>query len=428
MSIQSLAQDWSEQMGYYRFLHNEQVTLEELGQSLSRQCQSQVSGRHVLAVNDSSEINLSAHRNRLAAEDLGVLSNARDVGFFVHPTLVLDADDGFPLGISDVHLWSRPIEQADKHTRKYKQQVIEEKESFKWLQTSESSQRWLATAKQVTYIGDREGDIYEVWTRIPNATTQALFRVCRNRKIAESPQTLYAYLSQQPCAGTYAVQVPSDPRHGREPRDAWMSVRFVPVTILRPPRLRHSDYPLSLPLYAVEAREIQPPAGQKPIHWRLLTTHPIRSLEAALQVIRWYSWRWRIEQLFAILKQHGLNLESTQLESVAAIQRLCILSLGAAVRILQLQTGRDDVSRAASLVFSQRQQQCLAQLSPRLNGRTRKQQNPFPGYTLAWATWLIARLGGWSGYASQRPPGIVILFRGLKHFDTLFEGWSLAHL
>lgn len=415
-------------MGYYRFLHNEQVTLGELRQSLSSHCQQQVGGRHVLALSDSSEINLSAHCGRLHPEDLGVLSNDRDVGFFIHPTLVLDAEDGFPLGLSDVHLWSRSLEHEDKHTRNYKQQDIEDKESFKWLQASESSQRCLAAASHVTYIGDREGDIYEVWSRIPNATTQALFRACRNRKITESPQPLYAYLSQQPCAGTYAFQVAADTRHGREPREAWMAVRFVPVTIQRPPRLRHSDYPPSLQLYAVEAREIQPPPGQTPIHWRLLTTHPIRSLEAALEAIRWYSWRWHIEQLFAILKQHGLDLESTQLASVAAIKRLCMLSLGAAVRILQLQIGRDDVSRPASLVFSQSQQQCLVQLSSRFNGRTRKQQNPFPPGTLAWATWLIARLGGWSGYASQRPPGISILLRGLKHFDNLFEGWSMAHL
>ncbi|NEQ47890.1 MAG: IS4 family transposase [Leptolyngbya sp. SIOISBB] len=413
-------------MGYYRFLHNEQVTLGELRQSLLSHCQCQIRGRQVLAISDSSEINLRAHRGRVQAAELGVLSNDRDVGFFIHPTLMLDASDGFPFGISDVHLWSRPIGHADKHTRNYKQQAIEEKESFKWLHASEYSQRCLAAASQVTYIGDREGDIYEVWARVPNTTTQALFRARRNRKIAESQQTLYAYLSEQPCAGTYAFQVTADTRKSREAREAWMAVRFVAVTIQRPARLRHSNYPPSLQLSAVEAREIQPPSGQKPIHWRLLTTHPIRSLETALQAIRWYSWRWQIEQLFAILKQHGLDLESTQLESVAAIKRLCLVSLGAAVRILQLQRGRDDACRPAALVFDSNQQQCLAQLSPRLNGRTRQQQNPFPPYTLAWATWLIARLGRWSGYTSQRPPGIALLSRGLKHFDSLFEGWLMA--
>ncbi len=89
--------------------------------------------------------------------------------------------------------------------------------------------------------------------------------------------------------------------------------------------------------------------------------------------------------------------------------------------------GVSDEGRTADVVFSAPQQRCLDALSIRLNGRTRKQQNPFPPKTLAWASWLIARLGGWSGYASQHSPGIVTLLNGLKPFETLFEGWSLSH-
>ena len=62
----------------------------------------------------------------------------------------------------------------------------------------------------------------------------------------------------------------------------------------------------------MEVEEICPPTGQEPIHWRLLTTHDLLSLEQALQVIEWYKWRWRIEQLLATLKKAGLNLEATQ--------------------------------------------------------------------------------------------------------------------
>jgi hypothetical protein len=45
---------------------------------------------------------------------------------------------------------------------------------------------------------------------------------------------------------------------------------------------------------------------------------------------------------------------------------------------------------------------------------------------LPWATWLIARLGGWSGYRSQSPPGIRTLSQGLRKFEAIFQGWSLA--
>lgn len=350
-------------------------------------------------------------------------------GFFIHPTLVLNAVSGFPLGISDVQLWSRPPGHLDKQSRQYKTLPIEEKESYKWLESAALSQRCLELggANTITYIGDREADIYEEWCTVPQSRTELLIRACRDRSLAGPAQTLFSYLSAQPCAGTYTFTVTADERKGRISREAFMSVRCVQVQIQRPMRLNGTHYPPSVTLYAVEAKEINSPPGQSPIHWRLLTTHRVVCIEQALQVIRWYSWRWRIEQLFAILKQGGLDLEATQLESGKAIQRLCLLALSAALRVLQLNVGRQDQIQAATVVFSEAQQECLSQLAPLLNGRSAKQKNPYPPLTLAWATWLIARLGGWSGLQSQRPPGVSTLLRGLRQFDSLFRGWSLTH-
>ncbi|MEB3224477.1 MAG: IS4 family transposase, partial [Synechococcus sp.] len=55
-----------------------------------------------------------------------------------------------------------------------------------------------------------------------------------------------------------------------------------------------------------------------------------------------------------------------------------------------------------------------------------KQQNPHASASLSWATWLIGRLGGWSGYRSQSPPGIRTLWRGLYQFESIFHGWKLT--
>jgi hypothetical protein len=198
------------------------------------------------------------------------------------------------------------------------------------------------------------------------------------------------------------------------------------VHIQRPDKFNPRDYPPSITLYAVEAIEVNPPPGQEAIHWRLLTTHRVVCIEQALQVIEWYRWRWRIEQLFVTLKQAGLNLEATQLESVAAIQRLTVLPLGVAVRTLQMVEGRARADLPASLTFSDCQQQCLSVIEPSLQGRTQKLKNPYPPASLPWATWLIARLGGWSGYSSQRPPGMPTLVHGLRQFESIFLGWKLA--
>lgn len=428
VSIRQISRNRAEQVAYYRFLQNENVTVGELVQSLSDQCLLQVEQKHILAISDSSEINLQSHAGRLKSQGLGVVGNNTDVGFYIHPTLVLDAENGFPLGISTVQLWTREINHADKHERNYQKLPIFEKESYKWLRSAMDTQRCLSigNAKMVTHIADRESDMYEEFATVPNRDNHVLIRVRIDRRLVANTQSLYTYLNQQPCEGTYTCDVPADPRIGRTAREALLIVRRAVVKIQRPDKLNAQDYPASVTLYAVEAVEVNPPPGQQPIHWRLLTTHQVVCLEQALQVIRWYTWRWRIEQLFATLKTAGLNLEATQLESITAIQRLTVLALSVAVRILQMIQGRDNPNLPATVAFSDEQQQCLSAIAPNVEGKTRFQQNPYPFYSLPWATWIIARLGGWSGYKSQKPPGITTLIRGLYQFESTFFGWKLA--
>ena len=404
------------------------MTLSELGRSLSDHCQQQVEGRHVLSISDTSEINLQAHQGRLKAEGLGVVGNNTDVGFFIHPTLAVDAENGFPLGISNIQLWTRSPDRLKKKAQDYAKLPIEKKESYKWLVSAKQSQRCLdkGEARLITHIGDREADLYEEWATVPDRYNHVLVRVHQDRRLLGQTQSLYQYLSEQPCEGTYTVAVKADPRHGRTAREALLTVSCARVEIQRPDKFKDDEYPPSLSLYAVEAKEVNPPPGQEPIHWRLMTTHQVVCIEQALQVLEWYCWRWRIEQLFATLKLAGLDIEATQLESVEAIQRLTILGLSVAVRTLQMVEGRDNADIPASVSFTEQQQECLTQIAPTLQGQTQKQQNPYPPTSLAWATWFIARLGGWSAYRSQRPPGMPTLVHGLRRFEAIFIGWKTA--
>jgi hypothetical protein len=45
---------------------------------------------------------------------------------------------------------------------------------------------------------------------------------------------------------------------------------------------------------------------------------------------------------------------------------------------------------------------------------------------LKWASWIIARLGGWKGYDSKGKPGIIVLKRGLDRFYDIYYGWMLS--
>jgi hypothetical protein len=62
-----------------------------------------------------------------------------------------------------------------------------------------------------------------------------------------------------------------------------------------------------------------------------------------------------------------------------------------------------------------------------LEGRTQELKNPHPKETLAWLSWIVARLGGWSGYTSRgyKPPGPKTIARGLTRFDAIIQGWQL---
>lgn len=332
----------------------------------------------------------------------------------------------FRTRLSAVQIWHRELERLDKTQRRYKQLPIEAKESYKWIKSAVSSQPHLEAggAAQVTYIGDREADIYEEWFDVQQLGAQLLVRVGQERTLVGTGDKLSVHMAQQPVHGSYAVVVPEDKRLKRPAREAFMRVRYGRVNLQRPKRLSGQVYPASIALVVVDAQEVNPPAGVEPLHWCLLTTHSVETLEQALQILQWYQWRWRIEQLFAIWGQTGLDIEATQIESGQAIQSLCVLALSAAVRTLQLVAGRDDATLSASVVFPLDQQQCLDQVAPTLQGRTCKQQNPHPPQTLAWAVWCIARLGGWSGYGSQRPPGIATMLRGLRQFESFFAGWS----
>ena len=428
VNIRQISNNRAEQVGYYRFLENENVTVGELVRSLSVQCAQQLEGKHILAISDSSEINLESHVGRLNPEKLGVVGNNKDVGFYIHPTLVLDAVSGFPLGLSAVQLWTREKGHRDKKEISYQNLDIEEKESYKWIASALNSKRCFQEggAKIVTHIGDRESDIFEEFATVPDENNHLLVRACQNRRLLGKSESLFTYLKKQPIEGTYFINLEADKRIERKAREAFLTIRCAKVKIQRPDKLNNKGYPDFVELYAVEVEEVNPPQGTEGIHWRLLTTHNVVCLEEALQLVRWYQWRWRIEQLFATLKKAGLNLESTQLESVEGIQKLTILALSVARRTLQMVEGRTKAELSASLTFSEEEQECLREIESSLEGKSQKLRNPYGKGSLPWATWIISRLGGWSGYQSQRPPGMPTMIHGLRKFELIFWGWKLS--
>ena len=216
---------------------------------------------------------------------------------------------------------------------------------------------------------------------------------------------------------------------GSARREARLELRFGVVTIARPRDAGAPALPPQVTLSLIELTELDPPQGAEPITWRLLTTHAVSTAADAWQIIDWYRARWIIEQLFRLLKKQGLRLEDSQVETAERLLKLVAIAAHAAVITLQLLQARDGRSgEPASLVFSADELGTLDALHTEYAGRTLRQQNPHPRCSLAWAAWLIARLGGWDGYPSSRPPGPITLKIGIDKLRLLAQGWGLRNV
>jgi len=420
VSVRKLADNRAEQVKFRRFLANEAVTVEEMVAHRAMLVAATAAGRHVLAIQDTTEINYQAQSGR--KRRLGTVGNGTDIGLFVHPVLAVDATTQECLGLIDAQVWRRTKGKAAN----YKHLPIEEKESYRWLKGANQAKAALAEAAMVTVIDDREGDIYEKWARLPDRRTQLLTRASQDRSLAAGGR-LFPTLAGFAEAHRFTLDLPARPGK-RTARQACMAVRFGRVRIRRPAACSDPRAPGEIELFAVEVRELDPPSGEEPICWRLLTTHAVESVEQALTVIGWYRLRWHIEQLFRTLKRQGLRIEQCVVEDGASLEKLAVIALVAATVTMQLVLARAAGTHdpPASRVFTAEQIEVLHALQNTLQGRTAKQQNPYPPESLAWAAWTVARLGGWTGYKSDKSAGPITMRDGLKRFNGIVDGYHLA--
>ncbi len=418
--VRKLADNRAEKVGLTRFFRNPRVTVDEILRTAAERTGAAAAGRHVLLIEDTSEINYQAKAKR--KRGLGRVGNGADVGLFVHPALAIDAKDGAVLGLAGATIWRRTRVKEDD----YQSLPIEEKESCRWIATALKASTFLSSAALITLIADREGDIYELFARVPDGHTHVLVRAVRDRALADVDGRMLAKIAAAPEAGRLAFDLPGRP--GRTERRVSLAVRFCPVTLRQPQRGADRGDPPQVSLNLVEAREIDPPPGEEPIVWRLLTTHAAASLAEAAWIIALYRYRWIVEQLFRTLKSQGLDLEDSFISDGDALECLAATALIAAASVMQLVQGRGEAGSTApaSRVFGPVEVSVLEALIPKFEGKTAKQKNPHPKHSLAWAAWCIARLGGWNGYAKERPPGPITFVRGLRRFHAIAEGVALA--
>lgn len=433
LPIQQISTNTAEAARFYRFFNNSRVCIEELIKMNCYVKPEVLEGRHILCIGDTTSINLSKRLGRIKDVDqLGVLQDDKTPGFFAHVNLALDAYSSAILGLADILYWKRPQGQS----RSKQSDPIKDKESYRWFLGAANAKVVLESAQRISYVFDREADSFELLDYLQNELQQDfVIRVLHNRHIRWQGQTLKleSCLEQSPIREEYQIQLPaldhyswtSGKRVQRQAREATIQIRFEAVEVPRPKGIKAS-HPLQL--YLVQAQEVSSHLSErdKPICWRLWTTHVVVDGHTARQIINYYLLRWIIEQLFRTIKKKGFDQEATELETVEAILKQTTMAFKAATTVIQLVYARGQYdAQATEEVFDQEQQKVLQKVNERLQGTTQKQKNPFPENKLSWAAWVIARLGGWKGYQSHKPPGPITMKRGLDKFQTIFETFQL---
>jgi hypothetical protein len=400
ISVRRVGGDRAGEIRITRFLRNRRVIPEEMVATARLRTAGLVKGRHVLAIQDTTSLRDDGRLDSLS----------------LHAMIAVDAGDGALLGLIDAtflkHVGGKKSQRAVR--------AFADKESRRWLDSTLTAAELAAHgAACVTVVADREGDIYEEFACRP-VETELLIRANYDRAL-KGGGTLYNCLDEVPELGREVIDLPAKP--GQPARKAVLALRTRQISLLRPRRKypgEEAELPKEVTLTLVEAREVDPAANISPVHWRLLTTHQVTTLASAQQITGLYRQRWTIEQLFRLMKAKGFNIEAVRVVEGGPFENLTAATLVAAIQVLQMVRERDGAAgRPLEDAFNPEDHSAIEAICQTLEGKTDRQKNPHPSRSLAYAAWVCARLGGWTGYYGK--PGPITILQGLLALRACFK-------
>jgi hypothetical protein len=323
-SIPLACQDWANTKAAYRFFSNERISD---GDSNERISDGDILGGHfqstrsrvtaiagpILVLHDTTEFSYRRER----ADRVGLtcrVNSGKDksgrfrmhtvCGLLMHASLAVTTD-GLPLGLAAVKFWTR---KKFKGTAALKRKInptripIERKESVRWLENMRQSTGLFGDPGRCVHIGDRESDIYELFCLAQELGTHFLVRCCVDRLAGDGTHTVSDAMAEVRVQGRHHVEI----RNGNGALGtAMVELSYHSLRIL-PPIGKRKRYP-ALTLTVLHAQERDEPVDRPRIDWRLITDLPVHSNGAAVEKLRWYAMRWKIEVVFTqMAKAHAL--------------------------------------------------------------------------------------------------------------------------
>lgn len=420
-------QDWAATKAAYRFFANERFGEDAIlsGHFMATAGRSAATEGPILVVQDTTEF-----AYRWAKPDtFGVIGRAptgrnregklrlhTQCGLLMHSSLVV-TPEGLPLGLAAAKFWTR---SKFKGTNALKRHVnptrvpIEEKESMRWLAGMDAATQLLGTPGRLVHVGDRENDIYEFFCTAHDLGTHFLVRTCVDRLALDGRTTVGAVMAGVPPCGMHRIEVVGE---DGTISTAELELRFTRVRVL-PPIGKQKRYP-ALDLTILHARETAEPTGRARLDWKLATDLAISSTDEAVEKLRWYACRWKIELFHKILKS-GCRAEAARLRTAERLTKLiAVLCIVAWRSFWTTMIARVAPDVPAEVALTSAEIDVLERSTPR-NAVGRPQR------TLGAFLAKVARLGGWLARSGDPPPGNTVMWRGWSRLADIMIGVELA--
>ena len=354
---------------YYRLLDkpdDSQVTMDSiLAPHRERTIQRMRGQATVLCIQDGSDLNYSGRAQCVGLGSIGTnQTGARSLGLHLHSTLAVTTD-GLPLGVLGAQC-AAPVVRAQDDDRPSSEVPIDEKKTFAWIQ---GLRECVEVSKQLPHtqlvcVMDREADFFELFDEQrkigeKNGARVDLLVRAKHDRVTAGPSHLFESLRDSPQKARMLIDVPRQSTRpkkskqkakvGHPGRKTQVALRYREIEF-QPP-VQHQAKP-AIKLWVVHVGEIRRPRAAEPVEWFLLSTRPIESVEQALECLRWYGLRWRIEDWHRVLKS-GCRIEALQHKTAERLKSAIAINLVIAWRIMLMTLlGRQCPELPAQVMFS----------------------------------------------------------------------------
>ena len=418
-SLPAACKGWDETYGAYRFFNNEKVTEAKVLSAHRDATQKRMAGHKVvLCVQDTTEVDFTGRKLKGA----GPLSVTERIGFFNHATLAV-TPERLCLGVLDASMWARDFEDLNKNGKR-KQKPIEEKESYRWLEGYRKLCKLSGQFPDTTLvsISDREGDIYECFVEAmvveESGRVEYIIRGCQDRNLPDKMEDgcyekLLRKISTYPLLGQVEFKLPKT-----ENRSSRMVVQSVQAGRIRlkPPYRKGKKLP-EVEINAVLVKEVNPPEGETPVVWLLLTSLAVDTFEQSCLVVEYYLCRWQIEIYFKVLKS-GCKIEERQFETAERIKPCIALYMIVAWRVLFVtMIGRECPDLSCTVLFEEDEWKSVYMIA-------KQKPPPETPPSLGEFIIMIASLGGYLNRKCDGPPGTKTMWVGLQRMVDFALAWK----